>query len=72
LMPMSADCWGEWRRSPSTAGIADRAGLLRRQRLGVRLPDALIAATALVQGLALATKNPRDFTQVPGLRQHRS
>ncbi|HVC23904.1 MAG TPA: type II toxin-antitoxin system VapC family toxin [Candidatus Dormibacteraeota bacterium] len=57
---------------PVDRRIADRAGLLRRQRQGLRLPDALIVATALVQGLALATKNHRDFKQVPGLRLHRS
>ena len=50
--------------------IADRAGLLRRTIPGLRLPDALIAATALGHGVALATKNTRDFRTVPGLRLH--
>jgi len=56
---------------PVDRRIVDRAGLLRRQRVSLRLPDALIAATALIQGLALATKNQRDFKQVPELRLHR-
>jgi predicted nucleic acid-binding protein len=47
--------------------IAERAGRLRRE-LGVALADALIAATALEHGLALATRNLRDFQHVPKLR----
>jgi predicted nucleic acid-binding protein len=34
----------------------------------VRLPDALIAATALVHGLTVHTRNVRDFKRVTGLR----
>jgi toxin FitB len=48
--------------------VADRAGLLRRQSPRLRMPDALIAATALVHSLTLHTKNTRDFKQVPNLR----
>jgi predicted nucleic acid-binding protein len=46
--------------------VADRAGLLRR--LGLRMPDALIAATALVHQLTLLTRNVADFRRAPGLR----
>ncbi len=49
------------------ASIAERAGRLRRGP-GVRLPDAIIAATALEHRLALATRNVRDFAGVRGLR----
>lgn len=38
----------------------------------LRLPDALIAASALVHGIALATRNQRDLRRVPGLRLRRS
>jgi toxin FitB len=48
--------------------VADRAGVLRRELPSLRTPDALIAATALVHGLTLRTKNDRDFRRVPGLR----
>jgi len=47
--------------------IAERAGRIRRE-FAVHLPDALIAATALEHGLALATRNRRDFAAIPRLR----
>jgi predicted nucleic acid-binding protein len=53
---------------PVDRRIADRAGLLRRAIPKLHMPDALIAATALVHSLALETKNSRDFKRVPGLR----
>lgn len=47
--------------------IAERAGRVRRET-GIRLPDALIAATALERKLEVATRNTRDFSQVRGIR----
>ena len=47
--------------------VADEAGRIRSE-VGIKLPDALIAATAVVHGLTLHTRNRRDFTRVPGLR----
>lgn len=47
--------------------IAERAGRIGRET-GMRLPDALIAATALEGHLTLTTRNRRDFEAVPGLR----
>jgi predicted nucleic acid-binding protein len=47
--------------------IADKAGAVRRET-GVRMPDALVAAAALVHNLTLHTRNHRDFRKVPGLR----
>lgn len=43
--------------------------LLREYRLshGLLIPDALIAATAIGNGLTLATKNIRDFRFIEGL-----
>ncbi len=50
--------------------VAERAGRIRRES-DVRVPDALIAATALLHGLAVVTRNVRDFAPIRGLRVHR-
>lgn len=47
--------------------IAELAGRIRRE-IGVRTPDALIAATALQHKLILVTRNASDFERVPKLR----
>jgi predicted nucleic acid-binding protein len=47
--------------------VAETAGRIRRETT-VRTPDALIAATALLNGLTLITRNRRDFERVPRLR----
>jgi len=38
-----------------------------RQQHRVKLPDAIIAATALVHGLPLLTRDTTDFSSLPGL-----
>lgn len=43
-----------------TAEIVDRAVDLRQVR-NISLPDAVVAATSLVHGLPLATRNTKDF-----------
>jgi len=55
---------------PVTAAVSQQAsGLVEQFALshGLRIPDALIAATALDGGLPLLTKNQRDFRFIPGL-----
>jgi len=47
--------------------IAERAGRIRRE-VRIALPDALIAATALVHGMPLMTRNRRDFEPVAQLQ----
>lgn len=56
-----------FREVPIDRPIAERAGRIRRET-GIRLPDALIAATALERNLTVATRNIRDFQPVHGLR----
>jgi len=47
--------------------IADRAIQLRRSHL-IKLPDAVIAATALTNDFALITRNEPDFNHIPDLK----
>lgn len=56
-----------FRELPVDRVVAERAGRIRRES-GTRLPDALIAATAVEHGLSVATRNLRDFENVSGLR----
>ena len=51
---------------PVDRAIAERAGRIRRDT-GIRLTDALIAATAQSRSMMLATRNRKDFDRVPGL-----
>jgi tRNA(fMet)-specific endonuclease VapC len=50
---------------------ADRAGdlinMLRQQNISIAVPDAMIAATALVHNLTLVTFNRAHFAVIPGL-----
>lgn len=52
---------------PVDSSIAERAGRIRRMS-PVRLPDALIAATAIERRLVLVTRNVRDIEGIKGLR----
>lgn len=56
-----------FRELPVDRAVAERAGRIRRD-VGVRMPDALIAATALENALSLATRNTADFNAISGLR----
>ena len=51
---------------PVTDGIASRAIELRQER-NIKLGDAIIAATAIVEGLPLVTRNTKDFKWITSL-----
>mgnify|MGYP001194029163 FL=1 len=48
------------------AAVADEGARIRRET-GLKLPDAIIAATAMLQGATLVTANAKDFRRVTGL-----
>jgi predicted nucleic acid-binding protein len=52
---------------PVDRAVAERAGRLRRAS-NPRMPDALIAATAIEHGCVLMTRNVADFAGIRGLR----
>ena len=64
---LAAQLLAPFRELPVDRAIAERAGRVARE-FGLRLPDAIIAATALVSGLQLSTRNVKDFNRVRGLR----
>jgi predicted nucleic acid-binding protein len=64
---LAARVLSPFREIPVDRAIAERAGRIRREN-GLRMPDALIAATALEHRLGLATRNTKHFEPVRGLR----
>lgn len=49
--------------------IAERAAALRNERRSLKLPDAVIFASAQARGRILVTRNTRDFpADMPGVR----
>jgi predicted nucleic acid-binding protein len=55
-----------FRELPVDRRVAETSCRIRRAS-AVRMPDALIAATAVVHGLTLVTRNVRDFRGIAGL-----
>jgi toxin FitB len=51
---------------PITKEIIDAAIRLRRQTK-IKTPDAIVAASALVEKAELVTRNASDFLKIPGL-----
>lgn len=52
-----------------TSDVATRAASLRRERPRLRVPDAIILATAFLRNRILVTRNTRDFAPgTPGIR----
>lgn len=49
-----------------TEEIVEKTIEIRRLKR-IKLPDAIIASTAIMHDLTLLTNNTGDFTQIPGL-----
>lgn len=47
--------------------VTEKTIRLRRQHKKLKLGDAIIAATALVHGLTIISRNTKDFQQIAGL-----
>lgn len=52
---------------PLTPAIVERVVALR-SGMAIKLPDAIIAASALEAGVPLMTRNANDFRRIEGLR----
>jgi len=55
-----------FKQKPLDEAVVERAIALRQARK-IKIPDAIIAATALCHGLSLVTHNVRDFQWIDGL-----
>jgi len=64
---LAAQVLAPFREITVDRAIAEQAGRIKRE-LGLRMPDSLIAATALEHRLSLATRNIKHFGSVRGLR----
>lgn len=51
---------------PLNSEIAEQTIEIRKAHK-IKLPDAIIAATALISGVKLVTRNSSDFSKIPGL-----
>jgi len=51
---------------PVNEAVAELAAAIRAQR-GIKLPDAIIDATAQVDNRLLLTRNVKDFKNIPGV-----
>mgnify|MGYP001559789222 FL=1 len=59
----------QWSKKIIDNQVSVLAGDLSR-RHGLAIPDAIIAATALLNNTELVTKNTKDFRKVPSLKLH--
>jgi len=53
---------------PLSDAIVEKTIWLRRLPQKPKLPDCIIAATAIVHDMVLLTRNESDFSKIPGLR----
>ncbi|CAN5778088.1 hypothetical protein BH24BAC1_BH24BAC1_01530 [soil metagenome] len=65
-MQVLAEFVGQLQVIPLTEQIADQTIQIKK-KIKIKLPDAIIAATALVYSLTLVTRNIGDFKNIEGL-----
>ena len=53
---------------PLDDDVANKTALLRRTNKKTKIPDTIIAATALIHDLSLVTHNLSDFTAIKDLK----
>jgi predicted nucleic acid-binding protein len=51
-----------------TTEVVDRAIEIRRERRRIKVPDAIVAASALVMNAKLVTRNADDFKNIKGIQ----
>ena len=51
---------------PLSSSVVQRSIVLCKQHK-IKLPDAIIAATAIIEGFTLVTRNTSDFRKIPNL-----
>lgn len=57
---------GQFSEAPIDAAVIERAIEIRKS-MRVKIPDALVAATALIFDASLVTRNTADFKNIQGL-----
>jgi predicted nucleic acid-binding protein len=62
-----ADLLDQMQEAALTRAVVDQV-IDIRSRINIKLPDAIVAATALTCGLPLMTRNLEDFKRIPGLQ----
>jgi toxin FitB len=65
-MQVLTEFLGQLQVLPLTEQVADQTILIRK-KIKIKLPDAIIAATALVHHLTLITRNTADFKKIEDL-----
>ena len=63
--------FGELIKAAEIIGLEDEiadATIAMRKQYKVKLPDAIIAASALINGLTIITRNTKDFIKIDGLK----
>lgn len=69
VLPATESLLSSFEIDELTLPIAERAAALRNERRSLKLPDAIILASAQVNGRTLVTRNTKDFpATMPGVR----